>query len=111
MPHGQGYQQQTTLASQQFEDELQTRANMQFYAQDIPKLYFRPACYQAGGWPPPGYHMTSYYREYRGQPQETAHALILIPASLVHQPAMQNEDWTSKIADVIQNHFGLKPKD
>jgi hypothetical protein len=55
--------------------------------------------------------MTSYYREYRGQPQETAHALILIPASLVHQPAMQNEDWTSKIADVIQNHFGLKPKD
>jgi hypothetical protein len=24
---------------------------------------------------------------------------------------MQNEDWTSKIADVIQNHFGLKTKD
>jgi hypothetical protein len=36
---------------------------------------------------------------------------IPIPASLVPQPVMQNEDWTNKIADVIQNHFGLKPKD
>jgi hypothetical protein len=35
----------------------------------------------------------------------------LIPASLVPQHATQNEDGTNKIADVIQNHFGLKPKD
>jgi hypothetical protein len=36
---------------------------------------------------------------------------IPILVSLITQPVAQNEDWTSKIADVIQNHFGLKPKD
>jgi hypothetical protein len=55
--------------------------------------------------------MTSDYREYQGQPQGTTHMPILILASPVPQPATQNDYWTSKIADVIQNHFGLKPKD
>jgi hypothetical protein len=68
MPHGQGYRQRQASTSQQFRDESKTHANMQYYAQGNPESYFRPACYQAGGGPPPWYHMASEYREYQGQP-------------------------------------------
>jgi hypothetical protein len=36
---------------------------------------------------------------------------IPIPASPTPQPMTLKEEWTSKITDVIQNNFGIKPKD
>jgi hypothetical protein len=36
---------------------------------------------------------------------------VQIPTPRVHQQSLPVLDWTSRIADVIRNHFSLRPKD
>jgi hypothetical protein len=110
MPHEQGYRQPQASSSQQPRDEPKTHANMWYYVQDVPDLYFQLVYYQADGGHPLGYHVALDYREYQGQPQGTAQTLIPGQASPTPQPITPKEEWTSRIADVIQHHFGLKPK-
>jgi hypothetical protein len=88
--------------------------NRQHYAPDVPNSYFQPAGYQANtgsSRPPQGYHTAPDYGGYGGQQQEFAHGPTQVLVPRIYQPNLINEDWTSKIADVIQNQFNLRPKD